>query len=70
MVGVYLEERVAGLLMDKELTYFANALEAPQRPFLRARPDRQCRTPTANQKPRSGPSCEPVASRVVLLRPS
>lgn len=34
MVGVQLKERVAGLLMGKELEYFAKALEQPQRPFL------------------------------------
>ena len=34
VVGIQLEPRVAGLLMGKELQYFSNALEAPQRPFL------------------------------------
>ncbi|KAA8497794.1 Phosphoglycerate kinase 1 [Porphyridium purpureum] len=34
MVGVCLPERVAGLLMKKELEYFSKALETPARPFL------------------------------------
>eukprot|EP01053_Blabericola_migrator_P007867 Blabericola_migrator_1__7866@NODE_4023_length_1376_cov_950_728801_g2479_i0_p1_GENE_NODE_4023_length_1376_cov_950_728801_g2479_i0NODE_4023_length_1376_cov_950_728801_g2479_i0_p1_ORF_typecomplete_len420_score127_30PGK/PF00162_19/3e157SecA_PP_bind/PF01043_20/7e03SecA_PP_bind/PF01043_20/0_41_NODE_4023_length_1376_cov_950_728801_g2479_i0271286 len=34
MVGVKLDTRVAGLLMEKELKYFGQALENPPRPFL------------------------------------
>ncbi|GAB6030137.1 phosphoglycerate kinase [Chamberlinius hualienensis] len=34
MVGVTLPQRAAGFLMKKELTYFAIALENPNRPFL------------------------------------
>lgn len=34
MVGVALEPKVAGLLLKKELDYFAKAIEAPARPFL------------------------------------
>ena len=34
MVGVKLPVRAAGLLMKKELDYFAKALETPDRPFL------------------------------------
>ncbi|CEP18037.1 hypothetical protein [Parasitella parasitica] len=34
MVGVELPQRAAGFLMQKELEYFAKALENPQRPFL------------------------------------
>lgn len=34
MVGVSLETRAAGLLMGRELEYFARALESPQKPFL------------------------------------
>lgn len=34
MVGVDVPQRAAGLLMQKELEYFAKALENPQRPFL------------------------------------
>ncbi|RCI09905.1 hypothetical protein L249_8756 [Ophiocordyceps polyrhachis-furcata BCC 54312] len=34
MVGVDLPQKAAGFLMKKELDYFANALESPQRPFL------------------------------------
>ncbi|CAD7968666.1 unnamed protein product, partial [Amoebophrya sp. A120] len=34
MVGVQCEIKAAGLLMKKELDYFAKALEEPQRPFL------------------------------------
>ena len=34
VVGVYLEPRVAGLLMGKELDYFSRAMESPERPFL------------------------------------
>lgn len=34
IVGVDLPEKVAGLLMKKELDFFAKALENPQRPFL------------------------------------
>ncbi|GAA5861398.1 hypothetical protein JCM8547_006117 [Rhodosporidiobolus lusitaniae] len=34
MVGVDLEKKAAGLLMTKELEYFAKVLEKPERPFL------------------------------------
>ncbi|KAI8978138.1 3-phosphoglycerate kinase [Pilobolus umbonatus] len=34
MVGVHLPQRAAGFLMQKELEYFAKALENPARPFL------------------------------------
>lgn len=34
MVGVDLPQKAAGLLMKKELEYFAKVLESPQRPFL------------------------------------
>jgi phosphoglycerate kinase len=34
MVGVELPERAAGFLVSKELTFFAKALESPERPFL------------------------------------
>lgn len=34
MVGVDLPLKAAGFLMDKELVYFAKALDAPKRPFL------------------------------------
>ena len=34
MVGIELKERVAGLLLKRELDYFGRALESPQRPFL------------------------------------
>ena len=34
MVGVDLPQKASGFLMKKELDYFAQALEAPQRPFL------------------------------------
>lgn len=34
MVGVDLPERAAGLLLQKELTYFDKALSNPERPFL------------------------------------
>ncbi|KAJ7093089.1 phosphoglycerate kinase [Mycena epipterygia] len=34
MVGVDLPQKVAGLLLKKELEYFAKALENPKRPFL------------------------------------
>ncbi len=34
MVGVDLPQKAAGLLMKKELEYFAKVLEAPERPFL------------------------------------
>ncbi|KAI8968236.1 3-phosphoglycerate kinase [Mycotypha africana] len=34
MVGVELPQRAAGFLMQKELEYFAKALEKPSRPFL------------------------------------
>ncbi|THH31364.1 hypothetical protein EUX98_g2827 [Antrodiella citrinella] len=34
MVGVKLPQRASGLLMKKELEYFAKALEHPERPFL------------------------------------
>ena len=33
MVGVNHKVRAAGYLMKKELTYFAKALESPERPF-------------------------------------
>lgn len=34
MVGVELPQRAAGILLKKELTYFAKALDKPERPFL------------------------------------
>jgi phosphoglycerate kinase len=34
MVGVNLSQRAAGFLVQKELEYFAKALEKPDRPFL------------------------------------
>lgn len=34
MVGVALEKKAAGLLMTKELEYFAKVLESPEKPFL------------------------------------
>jgi len=34
VVGIAHEKRAAGLLMDKELSYFAKALDNPERPFL------------------------------------
>lgn len=34
MVGVQKDQRAAGFLLKKELTYFAKALESPERPFL------------------------------------
>lgn len=34
MVGCKLPQRAAGLLLNKELEYFAKALESPTRPFL------------------------------------
>ena len=34
MVGVALEQRAAGCLMTKELTYFSKVLESPDHPFL------------------------------------
>ncbi|CAG5105180.1 Oidioi.mRNA.OKI2018_I69.chr1.g1905.t1.cds [Oikopleura dioica] len=34
VVGIAHEQRAAGLLMDKELSYFAKALDNPERPFL------------------------------------
>ena len=34
MVGIQHSEKVAGLLMRKELEYFGNALKAPKRPFV------------------------------------
>ena len=34
MVGVDLPKKAAGLLMTKELEYFAKVLESPQKPFL------------------------------------
>ncbi|XP_072482151.1 phosphoglycerate kinase 1 [Notamacropus eugenii] len=34
MVGVNLPQKACGFLMKKELTYFAKALESPERPFL------------------------------------
>jgi len=34
MVGIDLQKKAAGLLMKKELEYFAKVLESPDRPFL------------------------------------
>ena len=34
MVGIDVPQRAAGFLVSKELTYFAKALEHPERPFL------------------------------------
>lgn len=34
MVGINLTQKVAGLLMKKELEYFSKVLENPQKPFL------------------------------------
>jgi phosphoglycerate kinase len=34
MVGVQHDQRAAGFLLNKELTYFAKALQNPERPFL------------------------------------
>nr|P29408.2 RecName: Full=Phosphoglycerate kinase 1 [Notamacropus eugenii] len=34
MVGVNLPQKACGFLMKKELTYFAKALDSPERPFL------------------------------------
>jgi phosphoglycerate kinase len=34
MVGINLSVRASGLLMNKEISYFAKALETPQTPFL------------------------------------
>ena len=34
VVGIAHAQRAAGLLMDKELSYFAKALDKPERPFL------------------------------------
>ena len=34
VVGIAHQKRAAGLLMDKELSYFAKALDNPERPFL------------------------------------
>ncbi|KAF0695928.1 Aste57867_13276 [Aphanomyces stellatus] len=34
MVGCDLPQKAAGFLMDKELVYFAKALDSPERPFL------------------------------------
>jgi phosphoglycerate kinase len=34
MVGIHLQKKAAGLLMKKELEYFAKVLESPDRPFL------------------------------------
>lgn len=34
MVGCQLPQRASGFLLKKELTYFAKALENPDRPFL------------------------------------
>ena len=34
MVGCQLPQRASGFLLKKELTYFAKALENPERPFL------------------------------------
>ena len=34
MVGVNLNQRAAGFLMEKELNYFAKALDCPEKPFL------------------------------------
>ena len=33
-MGIAHEKRAAGILMDKELSYFAKALDNPERPFL------------------------------------
>ena len=34
MVGCQLPQKASGFLLKKELTYFAKALETPERPFL------------------------------------
>lgn len=34
MVGCQLAQRASGFLLKKELSYFAKALENPDRPFL------------------------------------
>ena len=34
MMGDGFEQRAAGFLLKKELTYFSKALDNPQRPFL------------------------------------
>eukprot|EP01091_Cochliopodium_minus_P008619 TRINITY_DN1984_c0_g2_i1.p1 TRINITY_DN1984_c0_g2~~TRINITY_DN1984_c0_g2_i1.p1 ORF type:complete len:421 (-),score=164.61 TRINITY_DN1984_c0_g2_i1:85-1347(-) len=34
IVGIDVQQKVAGLLMKKELVYFSKALESPKRPFL------------------------------------
>jgi len=34
MVGVNLAQRASGFLLKKELSYFAKALESPERPFV------------------------------------
>ena len=34
MVGIDLQHRVAGLLLQKEIEYFSKALESPESPFL------------------------------------
>lgn len=34
MVGCQLPQKASGFLMDKELKYFAKALESPESPFL------------------------------------
>jgi phosphoglycerate kinase len=34
VVGIEVPQKAAGLLVEKELTYFAKALEKPERPFL------------------------------------
>ena len=34
MVGVDLKQKASGFLMKKELSYFAKALDEPERPFL------------------------------------
>lgn len=34
MVGCNLPKKASGFLMKKELTYFAKALDKPERPFL------------------------------------
>jgi phosphoglycerate kinase len=34
MVGVSLPVKAAGMLMKKELAYFAKVMESPDRPFL------------------------------------
>ena len=34
MLGAGFEQRAAGFLLHKELSYFAKTLESPERPFL------------------------------------